>query len=75
MDIFFQFIDTFREESVQMQSSSLLLNALVSRHSLIHLSDINLSHQVMDVCKRLNESIAVSTSESKIDRVSQLIMW
>uniref|UniRef100_A0A915DYM8 Uncharacterized protein n=1 Tax=Ditylenchus dipsaci TaxID=166011 RepID=A0A915DYM8_9BILA len=73
MDIFPQFIDIFREESVRMQSSSLVLNALISRHSLGHFSDINLAHQVMDVCKRLNESIAVSTSESEIDRVSQLI--
>ncbi|KAI1709979.1 vacuolar protein sorting-associated protein 35 domain-containing protein [Ditylenchus destructor] len=73
MEIFPQFIDIFRDENSKRTSTSLVLNALVNRHSTATFSDFSLAFQVMDVCKRISETVSVLTPEVELESVSTLI--
>ncbi|KAH7689682.1 hypothetical protein AAVH_40318, partial [Aphelenchoides avenae] len=73
MDIFTQFMDMFRDEPVRKQSAQLILEAFVARHRTGVFSDLNLAHQVIDICKRLHDSVGAYSAENDVDEAARLI--
>src|SRR5205807_1939473 len=74
MDIFLQFIDLLRDEHSRRTSSSLILKAFIKCHEVGEFTNhLPLAHQLVDICRRLNESVEVSSPQPEIDQLSMLI--
>ncbi|CAD5213001.1 unnamed protein product [Bursaphelenchus okinawaensis] len=73
LPVFSNFTALFTEKNMRKQMSVQILEAVVSKHKLGTISDLDLAYQVSDVCKILHDCLDVFSSAEESSEAVELI--
>ena len=73
LDVFIRFIDLFRKDTIKREISTSILTAFVQRTRRGSLNDLKLAYFIIDICKKLHDSVTIYSTPEEVSTVAILV--